>query len=122
MSHAVELSVDTIKWLLGLVIALFAGLTKRELSRIWKQIEELKVRGDKVDTHIASCSNNASSNLRFKALENDINEIKHQSEINRQEQRERDKELFKKIDMIMFSLNSSDTQTIRKAIREELNQ
>lgn len=110
----VAVATSTIRWILGGILFVAGAIIKLEFNRIWKSIYENK-------KNILEHNGDATIKYRVKALE-----------MERQERKERDKELFalirkmdeklhQHIESAVSTRTTSETQTIRKVLREEFS-
>ena len=128
IEKSIEVTTETIRWLFGGCLITVMGLVKLEFSRIWRAIDDKdmniqNLKKDVVDTkmNIVATGSDTGMEFRIKALEEA-----------QKERATRDKELFKLIGSMNEKLHrhiqsaddyrsNTETQTLRRVIREEFS-
>ena len=108
VTDCIEFSTETLRWIAGGIFFVFIGIVKLEFRRLWKAIDN---------------SQNTPQNVALKCRVESLEE-------SRTQRIERDRELFalindmnqklhKHIESAVSGRDMTQTQTLRKVIREE---
>ena len=120
-SHTkVEVSISTLRWVISGGFLLMGAIIKLEFNRIWNKVDENNKNIEDNKIQLAKTNVDTSLETRIKALEEA-----------RLQQRDKDKELYKRISEMNEKLHKHiesaierketlSTQTLRKILSEEI--
>ena len=126
--EAVEVTSETIRWIIGGGFLVLGAIIKLEFNRIWKRIDEHTKLVDDLRLTMVEKQNNSTIELRVEMLENSVNKIASMYEDTKNDRQKlfgilhkMNEKLHAHIESASEKKDMATTQQMRDILKEEIS-